>query len=939
VQNIAFGAMKLCAANEAPPTCNQTSVTTNDGTYVLSGTTVTFTPVAGFTGQATTPVQYQIANTFSRVTTTTTIVETTTNPTGSCTAPSCALEQIADADGTAPNGTGGNGTYMPTWRTTTVGTSSVAGTPETASAYVIPTINPPAPITADAETDSGAWNTAVSENVTVGDTSGATIDVTSVRLCGSLDTAPNCTQTSVTIADQGTYSVDTSTGVVTFTPLASFSGAATPITYSVKDGLNRTASSTYTPTIAAPTPPTASNEGKSVLAGGSVSFTTIAEAGALTAPGSVGSLSDGAACLFTPSTTTCDSDGIVTTTHGVYELNPVTGVVTYTANSTAPSGAQTPVTYRVIDSLGLTATAVLTPTVYDRPTVAAKTVTDLVNTPQTYAALVGDTFQTGYDNTASSVRLCDPSVPDVAPNCSVTALTVTGEGVYSVDTATGIITFTPDTGYTGTAQSVTYSVTDGLGQKASNTISPVVVPLPTPTAVDDEQTGNVGDTLTFVPTSNDSAGNGSAASVSGLTLTATSVRLCGISPVETPPNCSQLTVTTNDGTYVVDPATGNVTFTGDPSFTGRATNPVRYQISNSYTASGTAGSDVASAYLIPTITTSQSSGGGSSRSSDPDSPSIVPQAAPNDVPATNPSNTNSNGRRPAPLPAPSKNGPKASPQTDVTIVNPAKPVVLDPVSDARPSSGETIKPSSLRIWDGTSWTMTFTDPGVGTWRVVDGEVSFMPVPNFTGTAKITFRISDTSGARTGNVLTVHVAPREAMESLRRIPGIRPSAIEAGQFTVRTTQNRCPDASVGGRAVATITVSGITVPIKAVSLSSTGVLEPPASNAVAAVSTDHAGLNAKQGTSVLTWHARYGVGCPGSLNSLLTLPEGSTFSIRNGTTTTDYEITRQETVAKGDHRASWFGQGGPHRLVLLTCNGLRDGKFTQTTAIFARPVQK
>jgi hypothetical protein len=82
-----------------------------------------------------------------------------------------------------------------------------------------------------------------------------------------------------------------------------------------------------------------------------------------------------------------------------------------------------------------------------------------------------------------------------------------------------------------------------------------------------------------------------------------------------------------------------------------------------------------------------------------------------------------------------------------------------------------------------------------------------------------------------------------------------------------------------------------------------------------------------------------VGCPGSLNSLLTLPEGSTFSIRIGTTTTDYEITRQETVAKGDHRASWFGQGGPHRLVLLTCNGLRDGKFTQTTAIFARPVQK
>jgi CshA-type fibril repeat protein len=49
----------------------------------------------------------------------------------------------------------------------------------------------------------------------------------------------------------------TSTGALTFTPVAGFTGAATPVTYQVTDGYSQTGTSTYTPTVlpAAPTAP------------------------------------------------------------------------------------------------------------------------------------------------------------------------------------------------------------------------------------------------------------------------------------------------------------------------------------------------------------------------------------------------------------------------------------------------------------------------------------------------------------------------------------------------------------------------------------------------------------------------------------------------------------------------------------------------------------
>ena len=76
----------------------------------------------------------------------------------------------------------------------------------------------------------------------------ATLDVSTLKLCGPNNTAPNCTLTSLETVD-GTYVVNAD-GTVSFMPAAGFFGTVTsPPTYSITDSLGQSASSTITPTV------------------------------------------------------------------------------------------------------------------------------------------------------------------------------------------------------------------------------------------------------------------------------------------------------------------------------------------------------------------------------------------------------------------------------------------------------------------------------------------------------------------------------------------------------------------------------------------------------------------------------------------------------------------------------------------------------------------
>ena len=65
----------------------------------------------------------------------------------------------------------------------------------------------------------------------------------SVRLCGAGDSAPNCDDTTVTTTD-GTFEVNTGTGVVTFTPVSGFTGPAAPVPYQIDNPYSATNSGT-----------------------------------------------------------------------------------------------------------------------------------------------------------------------------------------------------------------------------------------------------------------------------------------------------------------------------------------------------------------------------------------------------------------------------------------------------------------------------------------------------------------------------------------------------------------------------------------------------------------------------------------------------------------------------------------------------------------------
>jgi hypothetical protein len=78
-----------------------------------------------------------------------------------------------------------------------------------------------------------------------------------MKLCDVTETAPNCLSTSVLVASQGTWTLNTSTGLVNFIPLALFYGDATPITYTGSDVVGATFSSTISASITPPTLPSA----------------------------------------------------------------------------------------------------------------------------------------------------------------------------------------------------------------------------------------------------------------------------------------------------------------------------------------------------------------------------------------------------------------------------------------------------------------------------------------------------------------------------------------------------------------------------------------------------------------------------------------------------------------------------------------------------------
>ncbi|MCB9390201.1 MAG: hypothetical protein H6512_11745 [Acidimicrobiia bacterium] len=243
---------------------------------------------------------------------------------------------------------------------------------------------------------------------------------------------------------------------------------------------------------------------------------------------------------------------------GTYEVDPVTGEVTFTPEDGFVG--ESTIDYVVADDDGnVSDPATVTVTVEAPQAVPVAVDDDAVTDPGVPVGIdvVGNDSDSDGVIDPTTVMLIDPvtQTPTSGP------VVISGEGTYEVDPVTGEVTFTPEDGFVGES-TIDYVVADDDGNVSNEATITVTVqaPLVPPVAVDDDAVTEPG-----VPVGIDVVGNDSD---SDGVIDPTTVML--IDPVTQEPTSDPVTIP-GEGTYEVDPVTGEVTFTPEDGFVGEST--------------------------------------------------------------------------------------------------------------------------------------------------------------------------------------------------------------------------------------------------------------------------------------------------------------------------------------------------------------------------------
>ena len=499
--------------------------------------------------------------------------------------------------------------------------------------------------------------------------------------------------TTKTVDGVGTYTVAPD-GTVTFKPLPTYVGTPEGVTVKRVDKNGTPATATYTPTVT-PVTPTATPAETSGVQGATQSGKPVFTEGDSRVP-----MNDAVPATFDDGSTSKKVDGVGTYT--VAADGTVTFVPDPSFTGTAPS-----VTVVREDKNGTKASATYTPTVNPVTlTPTNKVSEDIQNVPQTETP----TFALSNDETAqiTSKKLIDPTTGQPTDETSVT---VVGEGTYTIDPTTGAVTFTPEKDFVGTAKGVTVQATATITNEAGKTstitsdasYTPTVVAA-VPTAQPATSKDIQGATQTGTPTF-----EGATVQVNGqdkaITIKDNSYTLLdkdGNEVSTTPAYAAD--GTTEIGTYSIDSATGQVTFTPtDKSYTGQVT-PVKVQAESSN------GIKVDTTYT----------------------PAIVPV-----TPTATPAETTD-------IQGATQTGKPEFKGGTVTVDGVEKTVAIN---EAVPATFD----------DGTT---TKTVPNVGTYTVAsDGTVTFVPEKSFVGTAPaVTVVREDMNGTKASATYTPTVTP-------------------------------------------------------------------------------------------------------------------------------------------------------------------------------------
>ncbi|PLX13772.1 MAG: hypothetical protein C0598_02835 [Marinilabiliales bacterium] len=178
------------------------------------------------------------------------------------------------------------------------------------------------------------------------------------------------------------------------------------------------------------------------------------------------------------------------------------------------------------------------------------------------------------DNDTPGDYAIDPTTVKISNGVnSYTTFTVTGEGIWTVNSTTGFITFTPEAGFNASPTPIEYFVED-VNNNQSNISSVTLTYFGGPTAVDDATITEKNTSVEINILNNDVAGS--------TAIDPTSVTFIG----GTEPNPA------TEGTFTVNAISGLVTFTPVNNFLGQVT--IDYQVcdQNAYCSTATITVDV-----------------------------------------------------------------------------------------------------------------------------------------------------------------------------------------------------------------------------------------------------------------------------------------------------------------------------------------------------------
>ena len=362
----------------------------------------------------------------------------------------------------------------------------------------------------------------------------------------------------VVVKGEGTYTIED--GKVKFQPESQFIGTATGVEVQREDTNGTPVKAKYTPTVT-PVKPTGEDVISEDVQGVPQTGTPVFKGGDKEVP-----IDETVPAKLIDPTTGKQTDEVVVEGEGTYTIDK-DGNVTFTPNKDF-TGQATGVTVQRQDTNGTTVQAKYTPKVKGvTPTATPAKSKDIQGKPQTGlpefkggTVTVNGEEKTVEIDEAKAPKLIDPETGEPTDEPVV----IPGEGTYTIED--GKVKFQPEPQFTGTGEGVEVQRVDKNGTPVTAKYTPTVVPV-TPTGEDKTSVGPKGQPQTGTPEF-----EGGSAKINGKEETVEIDKDVPAKLVDPKTGDPVDSVTVEgEGTYTIDPKTGEVTFKPEPEFLGTAT--------------------------------------------------------------------------------------------------------------------------------------------------------------------------------------------------------------------------------------------------------------------------------------------------------------------------------------------------------------------------------